>query len=69
MTEKLNSLLDSPCTLDKALLGEFGQLWAEAEDLWDRDQDTAPFARYVSADYLAVYESLRATARIGEVSP
>jgi len=58
VTEKLNSLLDSPCTLDKTLLREFGQLWAEAEDLWDRDQDTAPFAQYVSADYLSVYESL-----------
>lgn len=42
----------------KTLLAEFGTLWAEADDLWERHQDTPAFHTYVSADYAAVYESL-----------
>ncbi len=42
----------------QTLLVDFGRLWAEADNLWDRNQATAPFRGYVSADYLAVYQGL-----------
>jgi hypothetical protein len=58
VTENLNTLLEAPLISDGPLLSEFSQLWAEADQLWNLYQDTAPFAEYVSADYLSVYESL-----------
>ena len=58
MSQNLNAALDSSSDSDKTLLTEFGRLWAEAEDLWDRHQDASPFHAYVSADFMAVYESL-----------
>lgn len=33
-------------------------MWAEANDLWERHLHARAFQGYVSADYLAVYESL-----------
>ncbi|MFN3191770.1 MAG: hypothetical protein ACE361_14765 [Aureliella sp.] len=44
---------------DKALLAEFQELWDAAEELWTRNEDSPAFFRYVSADYLGVFESLR----------
>jgi hypothetical protein len=58
MIQNRNSTLCSTCALDNILLIEFGELWAEAESLWNLHQDTPPFHGYVSADYMAVYESL-----------
>ena len=58
MIENLNSMLDPTCTLDSGLLLEFGDLWAEAQQLWDQFHDTPAFHGYVSADYLMVYQSL-----------
>jgi hypothetical protein len=58
VTQNLNSKLDLSCTPDRTLLPDFDRLWAEGEDLWRRHQDTPPFHGYVSANYLAVCESL-----------
>ena len=58
MSQNLNAELDSSCDPDRTLLAEFGRLWAEADDLWERHQDAPAFQGYVSADYLTVYESL-----------
>ena len=58
VTENLSSKLDASCTPDSTLLSDFRRLWAEGEDLWSRHQDAPAFHGYVSADYLAVYESL-----------
>ena len=58
VSQDLNSLLNSCSESDRKLLAEFSDLWAEAEDLWDRNQDAPSFHGYVSADYLAVYASL-----------
>jgi hypothetical protein len=43
---------------DQDLLDEFRDLWAEADQIWNREQDSPAFAGYVSADYLAVYHAL-----------
>lgn len=53
-TGEIDSTLDS----DEELLSEFGDLWDEAEELWDLDQDALAFERYVSADFLDVARSL-----------
>ena len=53
-----NGERDSSCDPDGTLLARFSRLWAEADDLWERHQNTAAFHGYVSADYLTVYESL-----------
>ena len=58
MSQNRNPERDSSFDLDSALLAEFGSLWSEADELWDRHQDTPAFHAYVSADYLAVYKSL-----------
>jgi len=50
--------LDSAFDSDKTLLAELGRLLAEADALWERNQNTPEFHGYVSADYLAVYDSL-----------
>lgn len=54
----MNTELDSAYEPDKALLAEFGKLWAEADQLWERHQGAPAFHGYVSADYMAVYDSL-----------
>ena len=41
-----------------SLLVEFKQLWDEAEEIWNANQNEPSFHGYVSADYRAVYESL-----------
>ena len=41
------------------LLAEFTRLWAEAEAIWDRHENSPAFHSYVSSDYLSVYEALR----------
>jgi hypothetical protein len=64
----LNADRDSSCDPNRTLLAEFGSLWAEADDLWERHHDTPAFHGYVSADYLAVYESLaRLKGRVSTV--
>lgn len=66
--QNMNAKFDSSHDSDKTFLGEFGSLWAEAHDLWERHQDTPSFHGYVSADYLAVYESLaRLRGRVSTV--
>lgn len=45
--------------LDANLLAHFQSLWAEAEQIWDRQQNDRGFSGYVSADYPAVLKSLR----------
>ena len=40
------------------MLAEFERLWSDVDALWEQYQATPPFRDYVSADYLAVYESL-----------
>lgn len=51
---------------DKELLAEFGYLWSEVDEIWERQQNTLPFEGYVSANYLSVYQSL--TQLRGKVS-
>ena len=58
MVQNLNAERDSSCDPDRTLLAEFGSLWAEADDLWERHHDAPAFHGYVSADYLSVYEAL-----------
>ena len=58
VNRKPNGERDSACDPDGTLLARFGKLWAEADDLWERHQNTAAFQGYVSANYLTVYESL-----------
>jgi len=58
VSQTLDTEPDSSCDPDETLLGEFGSLWAEANDLWERHLHAPAFEGYVSADYLAVYESL-----------
>ena len=58
MSHHLKAEPDSSFVPDKTLFAEFGCLLAEADDLWERHQDTPAFHGYVSADYQAVYESL-----------
>jgi hypothetical protein len=41
-----------------SLLVEFKQLWDEAEEIWNANQNEPSFHGYVSADFRAVYESL-----------
>ncbi|MDH3582957.1 MAG: class I SAM-dependent methyltransferase [Phycisphaerae bacterium] len=55
----MNTKLHSSSDPREALLADFHRLWAEADDLWERLRDTAPFHSYVSADYAALYDSLR----------
>tara|TARA_R110002049_G_scaffold46487_1_gene135126 strand:- start:72512 stop:73174 length:663 start_codon:yes stop_codon:yes gene_type:complete len=45
-------------SLESNLLVDFGDLWSDAQKIWDRYQDTPAFSGYVSADYLAVYRAL-----------
>lgn len=58
VTRNQNSILETACALDDDLIVEFGELWARAETLWEIHQDASPFHGYVSADYMAVFESL-----------
>jgi hypothetical protein len=58
MLENISSVLDSACEIDLELLAEFGQLWVDADSIWNQYQDTPAFHSYVSADYLRVYHSL-----------
>ena len=58
MSQNLIPELGPSCDPDETLLAEFRRLWAEADELWERQQASAPFHGYVSADYLAVYQSL-----------
>ena len=43
---------------DDLLLEEFRNLWADAEEIWDRLQNEPAFHAYVSADYEAVFAEL-----------
>lgn len=58
MSQHLEAEFDSSPEQNSTLLAEFGSLWAEAEELWERHQNTPAFHGYVSADYLAVFDSL-----------
>ncbi len=58
MNQNPNRKLDSSCAPDRSLLAEFGRLWAEADDFWERHKNARAFHGYVGADYLTVYESL-----------
>ena len=40
------------------MLTAFGKLWDEADQIWDKHQDTTAFGTYVSANFLAVYQTL-----------
>ena len=44
---------------DRALLDEFGLLWDQADEIWEREDGSPAFTAYVSADYMAVYEQLK----------
>ena len=54
----LNTEPDSSCDPDQELLADFRRLWADASDLWDQYEQAPAFHGYVSADYLAVFQSL-----------
>lgn len=43
---------------DSALQQEFELLWADAEELWCKYQETPAFRGYVSADYPAIFQVL-----------
>ncbi len=58
MSQNRNAEPDSSSDADEMLLAEFGGLWREALDIWERHQHAPAFHGYVSADYLAVYTSL-----------
>jgi hypothetical protein len=58
VSEDLNAKADFTRESDKSLLADFGCLWAEADDLWVRHQNSPAFHGYVSADYAMVFESL-----------
>ncbi len=58
VSQNLNSEFDLSNNGDEELLTEFSRLFAKADDLWETHQDSTPFRGYVSADYLAVYETL-----------
>jgi hypothetical protein len=58
VSQNLNAEFDSSCDPDKKLLAELEPLFAEADDLWERQQARPEFGGYVSADYEAVYDSL-----------
>ncbi len=44
---------------EQTLLDDFTRLWDVADKIWEREDGTAPFAAYVSADYMAVYQQLK----------
>ncbi len=57
-----------PSVRDKKLLVEFGKLWAEADELWERQMGASAFAGYVSSDYRTVFDALaRLRGRVSTV--
>lgn len=44
---------------DSVMIADFRRLWQDAESVWDERQNETAFGRYVSADYSAIYETLR----------
>jgi SAM-dependent methyltransferase len=55
----MTSEFDIDCEVQKKeLLAEMETLWGEADALWDKEQNRPAFGAYVSADYLAVFNSL-----------
>ncbi|MEM7478744.1 MAG: hypothetical protein AAF483_27490 [Planctomycetota bacterium] len=44
--------------LDDELTAKFGELWQEAMEIWDEQQNEPAFEGYVCADYLAVGQQL-----------
>ncbi|MEM8736025.1 MAG: hypothetical protein AAGG44_17480 [Planctomycetota bacterium] len=59
MSDDLPSAANSSAEDDETLLAEFQELWDAAEDIWERNENSPAFFRYVSADYLSVFDSLR----------
>ena len=43
---------------DSELLSSFKSLWAEADAIWEANENLPAYALYVSADYMAIYEKL-----------
>ena len=43
---------------DSELLASFQLLWAEADALWEANENRPAYALYVSADYMAIFEKL-----------
>ncbi len=56
--KELIAEIESSSEPDKALLIGFAELWEEADQIWESHQDATAFGTYVSANFLAVYQSL-----------
>ena len=54
----LLAAIDSSVGQDKERLIGFGELWDEADQIWDENMNANSFGRYVSANFLAIYHSL-----------